>query len=79
MKELDIRLFLKNLFEATQHFHSKNILHRDLKPDNILMRSKNNIHDIVVADFGLSTELIKGKENEILYKRCGKTYKLFHL
>ena len=70
-KELDIRLLMQNLLEATSHFHSLNIIHRDLKPDNILLRSLNNNHDIVIADFGLGTELIPGQENEILYKHCG--------
>ena len=37
----------------------------------MLLRDKSNIHDIVLADFGLATELIPGKESEILFKRCG--------
>lgn len=34
--------------------HKKNILHRDLKPENIILRRKNDISDIVIADFGLA-------------------------
>jgi serine/threonine protein kinase len=33
--------------------HSKNIMHRDLKLENILLR-KDNDYDCVIADFGLS-------------------------
>jgi serine/threonine protein kinase len=43
-------------------------MHRDLKPENLLLKSKDNDHDIVVADLGLATfTTIK----DILFKRCG--------
>lgn len=35
--------------------HKKNLMHRDLKPDNILFREKGNFNSLVIADFGLST------------------------
>jgi len=43
-------------------------MHRDLKPENLLMKSKVNDHDCVVADFGLATFT---NIKEILFKRCG--------
>jgi len=43
-------------------------MHRDLKPENLLLRSKNNDHEIVVADFGLATFT---HTKDILFKRCG--------
>ena len=67
-KESDVRILIKKMLIALDHCHSKNIIHRDLKPDNLLLRSEDNLHDIVIADFGLSCQLFKG---EILYKRCG--------
>jgi len=45
-------------------------MHRDIKPDNILVKNKDNVHEIVLADFGLATKLTKNKE-KILFKRCG--------
>jgi calcium/calmodulin-dependent protein kinase I len=30
-------------------------MHRDLKPDNILLKNPNDITDIVIADFGLAS------------------------
>ena len=66
----DIQLFMKNLLEAIQHMHSKRFMHRDLKPENLLLRTGENIYDIVLADFGLSSP-IDIKANEVLFRRCG--------
>jgi serine/threonine protein kinase len=43
-------------------------MHRDVKPENILLRNKNDPNSIVVADFGLAT--FKRVEN-VIFKRCG--------
>ena len=45
-------------------------MHRDIKPDNILVKSKDNLFDIVLADFGLSAKFPK-KIDKMLFKRCG--------
>ena len=43
-------------------------MHRDLKPENLLLKTKDNDYDIVVADFGLATFT---NIPDILFKRCG--------
>ncbi|CAK65432.1 unnamed protein product (macronuclear) [Paramecium tetraurelia] len=57
-----------NLLSALNHMHQFNIAHRDLKPENLLLKSYENNHDIVLADFGLAALL---QDNNILFKRCG--------
>ena len=42
-------------------------MHRDLKPENILLKNKDDLTDIIIADYGLATFI----EGEILFKRCG--------
>ena len=68
--EEKIAKLMKNLLSALNHLHQMNIMHRDLKPENILLKSKESDTDIVIADFGLSTEITTPLD-KILFKRCG--------
>jgi len=40
--------------EAMQYMHDKNVLHRDLKPDNIMLVDKPEPDFVKILDFGLS-------------------------
>lgn len=48
-----IKGYVKQLFEALQWCHSKSIMHRDVKPENVLI-TRNNV--LKLADFGLARE-----------------------
>ena len=70
-KNLDEKTILNiihNLLLGLKHLHSKGIMHRDLKLENILMRSKDNVEDIVIVDFGLASFV---DQKNLLYRRCG--------
>lgn len=41
----------QQLLQALQHAHENNVIHRDIKPHNILLDTKHNVH---VTDFGLA-------------------------
>lgn len=45
---------LKQILEALDHMHSQNILHLDLKPDNILYANKDEDSPIKLIDFGMA-------------------------
>jgi len=52
--EEEAKFHIKSLFSAIYHCHKLNICHRDLKPDNFLLTTKDNDAILKVIDFGLS-------------------------
>ena len=46
-----IKLILYQLIKGLEYLHNNNVLHRDIKPQNILL---NNKGEVKIGDFGLS-------------------------
>ena len=53
--------WMRQLADAVAYIHSKTLVHRDLKPDNIMLTDGGNIK---VGDFGLSREFVTLKEDD---------------
>ena len=70
LPENQAAVILKNLLEAVKSMHDENIMHRDIKPDNILFRSFNIMepNQTALADLGLATF---NNVSEYLFPRCG--------
>lgn len=45
------------LADAVAHAHQKGVLHRDLKPGNVLIKQSESVPEILVADFGTAKQL----------------------
>lgn len=54
--EARLRLFVR-VSEAVQHAHGKGVIHRDLKPGNILVSYQGDDHTPKVIDFGIAKAL----------------------
>ena len=46
-----IILYVKQIADALQHAHDEKLIHRDVKPENMLVGRKN---DILLSDFGIA-------------------------
>ncbi|KAL4472054.1 hypothetical protein ABPG72_007103 [Tetrahymena utriculariae] len=56
------------MVERIQFIHSKDVLHRDIKPDNFLMGRGRNAHIVYIVDFGLAKKLVTRNGSHIPYK-----------
>ncbi|CAD8079675.1 unnamed protein product [Paramecium primaurelia] len=61
-----IQQIMKQLAQTITEIHKKGICHRDLKPDNILVRLHGQI-DIKIIDFGVSKKFMVKKKNDKIY------------
>ena len=55
--ELEIRQLLKDLLPVLDYIHHRNIIHRDISPDNIILDSAKNLP--VLIDFGVGKQSIQ--------------------
>ncbi|MBD2430318.1 MULTISPECIES: serine/threonine-protein kinase [Fischerella] len=65
LSETAVREILLSLLSVLDYIHSKGIIHRDIKPDNIILRSSN--HKPVLIDFGAVKETIRSVADSLGY------------
>jgi len=65
LKEITAKYVFKQIIDGLNYIHSKGILHRDIKLDNILLNANG---DIKICDFGVSKVEKKGEK---MFEQCG--------
>ena len=50
-------MIIRQILKALEYLHERGVVHRDLKPDNILMTSLAEGSRVVLTDFGAATNL----------------------
>lgn len=60
------KYIFKQILLSLHYIHSHNIIHRDIKLDNILIDLDNNIR---ICDFGVSKQI--DPDNDIMHEQCG--------
>ena len=67
--EDETRFYIAELILATHSIHQLGYVHRDLKPDNILLDSEGHIK---LTDFGLCTQTKRIDDNKINYEAADR-------
>ena len=60
LSETDTAIYMEQILSAVYYMHSMNIVHRDLKLENMLLDNANS-HRIKIVDFGTAIEINNGK------------------
>ena len=60
-KEGTVRKIMKSIFEGLLFMKSKNVMHRDMKPANLLLRNKEDYSKVIIIDFGMA-EFVDSKD-----------------
>jgi len=69
--EADARMVMRRLLRALAHAHAKGVLHRDVKVENILLGSADNLASAKLADFGLSVAAPTPGATKLVGGACG--------
>jgi len=69
--EQEVAMWLRQVCEGLVYLHSKRIVHADIKPQNILLKSKDKHSTVRIIDFGLSSavkkkHLVRGQDGAFM-------------
>ena len=62
---------MRSILSALAHMHEKDTVHRDLKPQNILLADRNDLTSVKIIDFGLSEKYVLLSDYS---SQCGTLY-----
>ena len=67
MTEQQAKFYFLEILIGLDYIHQKNIVYRDLKPENLLIAADGHIK---IADFGLAKPLLSGPRKQA-FSFCG--------
>ena len=73
LSEKEARKFFRQIISAMHHCHQANVVHRDLKLENLLL---NHDRNILISDFGLG-RTFKSDRDDLMNVKCFATLFVF--
>jgi glycogen synthase kinase 3 beta len=55
------KVYMYQIARSLSYIHSMGVCHRDIKPQNLLLNTKN--HNVLLCDFGSAKVLVPGEPN----------------
>lgn len=62
----EIRSCLVQILKGLAHAHARGVIHRDIKPQNILVTTRNNERQYLLTDFGLAHPTMRIMSNQTM-------------
>nr|XP_046161953.1 serine/threonine-protein kinase/endoribonuclease IRE1-like [Oncorhynchus gorbuscha]XP_046161954.1 serine/threonine-protein kinase/endoribonuclease IRE1-like [Oncorhynchus gorbuscha] len=63
LRGLNPVMLLQQTMIGLEHLHCHNIVHRDVKPHNILLKDHSDSVTVKISDFGMSKQLVDGRQS----------------
>ncbi len=61
--ESQVAKIMMKILRGVAYLHNHGIVHKDIKPGNIMLESKDKNAELKLSDYGLSQKLLNAKEN----------------
>jgi serine/threonine protein kinase len=71
ISEGDARDIFSQLLAAVEHLHSRNVVHRDIKLENVMLVREGDLSHVKLCDFGMSLLCSSAEELSELHTICG--------
>jgi len=66
LPEKTVAIYLKQILDGLIYLHKQNVIHRDIKPDNVLLNSRGQVK---LSDFGCSQQMMNSQTKEEMVKQ----------